>query len=214
MSRFIPGAETPPEPDAWEDQYSDPGRYRTWPSEEVIRFMADASPPLRVLDIGCGAGGNLWALLMAGHDAYGIDPSKAARRSAQAVVSQRCGLEGARVPVFHGYAQSIPFPDGFFHRIVEVTTLQHVLDIDTRRLVREECRRVLAPGGCMLSVHLIQGTKYEDTFGPLAPPALLPTAFVLGGEWNSAGFLVDDTTIVDRVGSGRVSYAVMRVHRP
>ena len=176
--------------DTWADQYEDARRYRTWPSEEVIRFIAGLPPtpePRRALDLGCGAGGNLWALLKMGFEAYGVDPSPAARAVAREVVAERLGLEPATVPVYHGTAEAIPFPDAFFHVLIEVTTVQHVTDQFVRLAVVQECARVLRPGGRLLSVHLLEGTDYTSVFKGAPPVSLAPTVGALGETWRGDG---------------------------
>ena len=61
-------------------------RYRNWMvSRDQLRFtlsVAAASPPCRLLDIGCGAGTFLQLALKAGFDAYGLDSSPEAVRVA------------------------------------------------------------------------------------------------------------------------------------
>lgn len=201
---------------AWDEQYLDPRRYRTWPSEEMIRFLAprvfDPGNPPRALDLGCGAGGNLWALLDHGFNAYGIDPSPQARARA-GVTLHRHGY--AYAPVYYGTAETIPFPDEFFDVVIETMTLQHVLG-ENRPVAFAECRRVLRPGGRLLSVHLASGTDYEDVF-PGVPAAHLVLPSALLKEWTAAGFEVENSTVVIRQPVGRdiqTIYSVAHVVKP
>ena len=56
---------------------------RRYPNESFIRFMSsnyfplsyESRKKLRILDLGCGAGSNLWVLDKEGFEVHGIDGS-------------------------------------------------------------------------------------------------------------------------------------------
>lgn len=196
--------------DAWAAQYTDPRRYRTWPSEEVIRFIASVRDEVgrTALDLGCGAGGNLWGLTALGFEAYGIDPSPAARTIAREnYLAMVPGVKQA--PVYHGSAHEIPFPDEFFDVIVETMTMQHVMP-PQRGLAMMDCRRVLKPKGRMLSVHLVVPTDYEEVF-PGVPPAFIYQSEMLTEEWERCAALrvEREVTVCRWQGFLRTTYAVL-----
>lgn len=206
-------------PHEWDEQYQDPHRYRTWPSEEMIRFLAPmvyaTDNPPRALDLGCGAGGNLWALLSMGFSAYGLDPSPQARAAA-GLTLRRHGY--AHAPVYYGTAESIPFPDAFFDVVIETMTLQHV--IERRDQAFRECARVLRPGGAILSVHLLAGTNYAAVFPGVPAAHLAPDVSALAAEWERVpDILVSRLTRTTRTHMGddgqplTVAYGVLHLRR-
>lgn len=103
-----------------------------------------------VLDIGCGTG----ALAIEAKRAVGgsgrvagVDASEQmlarARRKAQG--------RGLDVLFEHGRAQSLPFPDASFDAVVSTTVL-HCIASESRGLALAEARRVLKPGGRLLTI--------------------------------------------------------------
>jgi SAM-dependent methyltransferase len=84
----------------------------------------------RVLDVGCGTGGMVRALLERGYDARGVDPW-----------ALRSGLDPARHAV--GQAEAIPVGDGSADALCAFDVLEHADDA----LALAEFARVLAPGG-------------------------------------------------------------------
>ena len=53
---------------------------RSYPNEELCRSMEETlvlsqekRAKLRILEVGCGSGGNLWMLAHEGFDTYGVD---------------------------------------------------------------------------------------------------------------------------------------------
>lgn len=92
----------------------------------------------RLLDLGCGRGEFLHGFAQAGFDAVGFDRSRpAAPRFTEPVVVgdyERGGL---------------PFADGEFSVLFNKSVFEHVRDITP---LLNECHRVLAPGGRLVSL--------------------------------------------------------------
>jgi len=113
------------------------------------------SPPARILDIGCGLGDSVAALLRRGYEAYGIDVLElwGADFDQYWAVGERPPLE-IQQHLFKVDVTSyrIPFPASSFDFSFTDQVLEHVFDYDT--LFREICR-VLTPSG--LSVHRFPG---------------------------------------------------------
>ena len=91
----------------------------------------------RILDVGCGTGGNLKLLTQYG-DAEGVDISPDALEFCR----QR-GLGNVRL----GAAEQLPYEDGRFDLVTALDVVEH-LDDDVAGL--REFRRVLKPGGRIL----------------------------------------------------------------
>jgi SAM-dependent methyltransferase len=101
----------------------------------LARTALPAEP--RILDAGCGTGGNLWRYSRLG-DAWGVDPSS----EAVGFCRQR-GLESVR----QAGLESLPFDDGSFDLIAATDVIEHI-EAEERAL--RELWRVAAPGGAML----------------------------------------------------------------
>lgn len=103
--------------------------------ERETRLLLDLLDPMRgrrALDIGCGHGIGLKALLGAGLEATGLDPSPYMLDSARTQLEQRADLH-------RGTAEELPFEDNAFHYACIVKTLEFV---DTPEKALEEAFRV------------------------------------------------------------------------
>lgn len=105
--------------------------------QEVLRrFLPDAAPR-RMLDIGCGPGGNMRALQEFGQ-VTGLDVAP------EALVFAK---EQGYAELVRGDAEQLPFPDASFDAVTAFDALEHVPS-DARALA--EAFRVLKPGGAFL----------------------------------------------------------------
>lgn len=96
-------------------------------------------PDARILEVGCGTGGNLQMLAQFGL-VTGLEPDEPSRRYAQEV-SGACVLQGA-LPA------SLPKFDGPFDLVAALDVIEH-LDDDAASLVA--ISRLLKPGGTLLT---------------------------------------------------------------
>jgi ubiquinone/menaquinone biosynthesis C-methylase UbiE len=117
---------------------------QAWLEKSSLRTLValiDPGAEERMLDVGTGTAELLQAMSRAPdrpNEAIGLDASRA--------------MLGRARPLPPGWqlicarGEQLPFPDESFD-IVTASYLLHVIDPDTRRLVVEECIRVLKPGG-------------------------------------------------------------------
>lgn len=105
-----------------------------------IEPHVDASPPLRVLDIGAAQGRAVAALVKLGHDAVGVEPHE----EAVAASKQLAKLLDCRIDVRPGRMEQIPFDDASFDVVIATSVVEHVEDVDASF---GEVHRVLRPGG-------------------------------------------------------------------
>lgn len=103
----------------------------------MLRLDRANSRALRILDAGCGTGGNLAALQQAGYDAQGFDFSPVAVEFCRARGLNKVGL---------GSITNIPYPDNTFDVIISCDVLNDAGTGDEARAL-EEIYRVLRPGG-------------------------------------------------------------------
>ncbi len=103
---------------------------------ERLGIPQPENPPLRVLDVGCGAGFLTHRLAALGYAVQGLDCSPGALRMARS----RSGSDR-----YHrGDALRLPFRDGSFDAVCAMDFLEH---IENPRAAIAEAARVLRPGG-------------------------------------------------------------------
>lgn len=114
--------------------WDDPARWGTCSLrdvEQTAETIMGVCGPGRVLDVGCGMGGLVRALLRLGADAHGLD------------VASRCVEEGnRRAPgrFVEGSVLSLPFEDGSFETVVCTDVLEHLAADDVARALSEMAR--------------------------------------------------------------------------
>ena len=106
--------------------------------EEVL-----AGGPRSVLDLGCGTGTLTVAMERAAPEVRltGADGDPEILARARAKAGPASSIEWVE-----SYAQSLPFEDGSFDRVVSTLVFHHLVP-DAKREALAEARRVLAPGG-------------------------------------------------------------------
>lgn len=133
--------------------------------DRAIRQVPSAGV-MRTLEIGCGTAPLLVAASARFSLLVGIDLA-----FRWLVVAKKRLLEaGLDIPIVCACAEALPFPDGYFHRVIAESSLEHMKD---HRQVLKECRRVLVPGG-----YICVATPNRWSWGP-DPQVGVPA----GGYW-------------------------------
>jgi ubiquinone/menaquinone biosynthesis methyltransferase len=119
------------------------GRDRAW--KRRLIGMAPISPETRVLDAACGTGDIAFEAAARGGRVVGLDVTPGM------LVLARERPETARAPVRFvcGDMVALPFPDASFAVVTTGYGLRNVPDLGG---ALAEIRRVLTPGGCLLSL--------------------------------------------------------------
>ena len=115
----------------------------------AVARLAEVQPGEAVLDLGCGTGTLLEALVACqpGAGFTGIDPD----RHVLAIARRRLQRSARTVELVEGYAQDLPFPDQAFDLVISTLIFHHLPD-PVKVSAFGEVRRVLAPHGRFLLV--------------------------------------------------------------
>lgn len=152
-------------------------RSRSWgryPPEDLVRFMGRNykhlnSSDIKVLEVGCGPGANLWFLHREGFDVSGIDGSETAIE----IASQRLKDENSELnPKFPDLRAAdfseLPWEDNQFDVVIDIFAI-YANTTDVIVKVLNEVHRVLKPQGRFYSklwgrgcTGYGQGTKIEE----------------------------------------------------
>lgn len=112
----------------------------TGPNEQLIKFLEQfkLSPPMNILDLGCGTGKNSKYLSEKGFNVVGIDFSDAALRLATKL--------GVKSPLIVADAAYLPFKEKVFDLVLDMGCL-HSIPPSIRERVKNEILRVLEHQG-------------------------------------------------------------------
>jgi SAM-dependent methyltransferase len=171
----------------WESIFSSKpwGKY---PPEHLVRFIARSfynaadRSQVRLLEIGCGPGANLWFMAREGFTVAGIDGSA----SAIDIARKRIEQDGNKADLRVGDLVSLPWDADSFDAVVENVSLYCNPWLQIKRALGEVCR-VLKPGGLFCSSFFTEntwgyglGTMVEqDAFIDITEGPLCGTGFAL-----------------------------------
>jgi ubiquinone/menaquinone biosynthesis C-methylase UbiE len=132
----------------WEDIYAEGKALNRYPFDQVVSFIYrnySRNKPrsaTKILEIGCGAGNNLWFAAREGFNVAGIDGSQHAIEFAR----KRFADEGLQGDLRIGDFGSLPFESDSYDFVIDRCALTCSSFASARKTI-EEVRRVLAPGG-------------------------------------------------------------------
>lgn len=131
----------------WEGKYSE-GHGCTYPWDVIVSFVFRHAPKdrprkdVRILEVGCGTGSNLWFAAREGFQAAGVDGSASAISKAR----HRFDTDGLEADLRVADFTSLPFEDASFDLAIDRGALVCV-GLEAGRRAVGEIRRVLRPGG-------------------------------------------------------------------
>lgn len=144
---------------SFEEQYQQKGMasQRRYPNESLIAFLAqhyfsiprEARQDIRILELGCGSGANLWMLAHEGFSVTGLDFSPTGLSYCREMLNN-WHVDAA---LTLGDMTDLPFDDAEFDVIVDVVSMQH-LNFQQHQQALHEIWRTLKPGGRFFSYHL------------------------------------------------------------
>jgi demethylmenaquinone methyltransferase/2-methoxy-6-polyprenyl-1,4-benzoquinol methylase len=135
--------------------------------------VAQPSPGMRVLEVGCGTGSNLTLFAEAGCEVAGIDLSPSMLDLASRKIGERADLE-------LGDASAMPYEDRSFDLVLAFLTL-HEMPVQIRDSVVAEMVRVARDDGRLLFVDFHHG-PFEFPKGWLYRAVIVPIELAAGRE--------------------------------
>lgn len=139
---------------AWDNVWEKVFRENEWgkyPAESLIRFMArnfykKERKKVRVLEVGCGTGANIWYLAKEKFDVYGMDGSRTAIKRAK----RRLKDEFVKAHLTSGDIVKLPYETGYFDVVVDAECISCNSRNDARAILAE-IKRVLKKDGLFYS---------------------------------------------------------------
>lgn len=141
----------------WDDIFKQHG-WGKYPSEDLIRFIARRyyhepdRKSIKILEVGCGPGANIWYLAREGFSVYGIDGSKTAINQA----NLRLKREKLNADLIVGNIINLPYENNFFDCIIDVECIYANCFSDSIDIIKE-LYRVLKPDGNFFSKTFMEG---------------------------------------------------------
>lgn len=133
----------------WEQLRKEGLQTARYPYDKVISFVMRYYPrdkrreDIKILEVGCGAGNNLWALAMEGFRVYGIDGSETAIKMAEDIF-KKFGLSGSFI--VGDFTEKLPYADEDFDLVIDRGSITCVNYAEATKTINE-VRRVLRSGG-------------------------------------------------------------------
>ena len=128
--------------------------------EALARRGIERLDDLDILEVGCGTGGEL-----AGFVSAGADPR---RLSGIDLREDAVAIARARLPAAHviaGNGTSLPYPNRSFDLVYQATAFSSMRSPEMRALVASEMRRVVRPGGLIVSYDFAWNPGNRETVG-------------------------------------------------
>jgi ubiquinone/menaquinone biosynthesis C-methylase UbiE len=121
--------------------------------------LAQVTPGMTVLDVGCGRGEILRHCATLGADAYGIDYAAVAVKMSQTVIQGVNGVAPGRTAVMQADAKTLPFPNSSFDRVLMFDVVEHLHPWELHQAMLE-VYRVLKPDGRFI-IHTAPNVWYD-----------------------------------------------------
>ena len=140
----------------WEDKIYNKGlQINEYPYGELVSIFFQSmklipkekpNNEIKILELGCGAGNNLWFLSELGYDVYGIDGSVSACKIAKEKMHKR----NVNVNIQNAYFDKLPFENESIDIIID-RTATYCGKLSTIKSWWNEANRILKRGGMVIS---------------------------------------------------------------
>ncbi len=130
--------------------------------------MAEVETGMRLLDVGCGRGEIIRHCIQMGVEAYGIDYAEVAAQMTREVIKQEKQAEGVEQRpsgVCRSDAKFLPFPDGYFDRVLLFDVVEHLYPWELKQALLESYR-ILSDDGRLI-IHTAPNRWYDTYAYPV-----------------------------------------------
>lgn len=117
------------------------------PSDHLLRTLAAVPVSSEILDLGCGKGRHTEALLRLGFPVHACDPRADAVAATRDTIADLLEQGEVETVVQEAPLNALEYPDATFDWVVAAEGETYVSDAEELRLLFEEGRRLLKPGG-------------------------------------------------------------------
>lgn len=132
----------------WEDLYSEGKHLNKYPWDAIVTFIfrnyskIAKKEEIKILEVGCGAGNNLWFAAREGFNVTGIDISESAINYAK----NRFLEDGLNGEFFVSAITELPFESNTFDLIIDRAVITCLSNIEAKIAINE-IKRTLKPNG-------------------------------------------------------------------
>jgi len=156
---------------AWDPIWEEVFRSQAWgkyPAEDLIRFVArnfygaNDRKSIKILEVGCGPGANLWYLAREGFSFCGVDGSATAIEQARARLDLECPGWSLNGDLHVGDIASLPFADATFDAVIDNEAIS-CNTFESSQAIYQEMARVCKVGGKLFSRTFANGSWGDGT---------------------------------------------------
>ncbi len=153
----------------WDPVWEEVFKTQAWgkyPTVDLIRFVArnfyrsKDRQGIKLLEVGCGPGANLWYMAREGFTVYGMDASKTAIARAEERLHREC--PGWCGKLSTGDISVLPFHDEFFDAVIDIEAIS-CNSYDNAKTIYGELARVAKKGGKLFSQTFATGCWGDRT---------------------------------------------------
>jgi SAM-dependent methyltransferase len=149
----------------WEDVFKTQA-WGKYPGEDLIRFVArnfyrvSDRGAVKILEVGCGPGANLWYIAREGFSVYGVDGSSTAITQARTRLDSECPTWKGELKV--GDITKLEFEDGIFDAVIDNEAIC-CNSFDNAKIIYGELARVCKKGAKLFSRTFASGSWGDST---------------------------------------------------
>lgn len=122
----------------------------------ALGFYHSPRKDIKIIDLGCGTGANLWYLAAEGYQVYGLDGSPTALEKSKENLDRLAPNWVGELKL--GDFTDIPYPDNYFDVAIDINAIT-CNPFDEMKAAYKEAHRVLKPNGLLHSQIFAEGME-------------------------------------------------------